>query len=820
MKTFRLKSVQFPFMLVSILFVTSCVSNSRQDQGDPWARAVEIVASIRPPEIPDREFRLSEFGGTGDGLTDNRPVFERAIAACREAGGGRLIVEPGDYLVDGPIHLTSHMELNLEEGARIVFGNEPEDYLPVVLTSWEGTRCYNYSPFIYVFEATDVAITGNGEIDGEGSSPWNGWKEWQGADQQMIRQMNNEAVPLEERIFGEGHYLRPHLIQFYDCDRILVEGVKITDSPFWCLHFIYSSDITVRGVSYDAHNLNNDGIDPESSENILIENVTFNNRDDNIAIKAGRDLEARTLAIPSRNIVVRDCRFRGHNAIAVGSEMSGGVHDVYVEDCSYAGKVMYGFYLKGNRDRGGEVRDIFARHLEFDTTRSAIIIDSNYKSEGSCCPPLFRNIHVEDVRASAATEQGIYLKGFSERPLDSVYLKDIEIGSARIALEVTETDHLFMENVVINGELQAVPVEETGWMKTVSPRTGREVWQVPGGDYPSVACYFEGQAFTDDESYLVYSSLRTGSWMLYRVDMETGIPEPLTFAERGINGDDYTMMPDGERVCYLDGWVLYANRVRTGEEEILFDYTGKIPAPPRFSGSFTNDGRYTVVFISDDTLKAIYRTDLESGEVREVMRRTEGKLSHPLLNPEDPEVITYVPGPDTQNDMTLPMEQRARTWKVDLRAGTDRQFLTVPYGYRATHESWSHDGARFFYFRKTRPGWSPVAICSIDKEGGDQRVHYENDTIKLGHGSTSRDGSWFIADCQEPGNNELVLVDLQGGEGTILSYPNSSVDEGHDAFAHVHPSFSPGGNYVVYTSDRSGTPQVYVVPVGDLTHRN
>jgi Tol biopolymer transport system component len=777
------------------------------------------VKAIRTPDIPDRIFWLSDYGASGDGVTDNRQAFERAVQACSEAGGGTLLVEPGDYLVNGPIHLKSHMELHLEEGARIMFGSDPADYLPVVLTSWEGTRCYNYSPFIYALQANDVAITGKGMIDGEGADPWNGWKALQRTDQQKLREMNNEDVPLQERIFGGGHFLRPHLIQFYDCERVLVEDVTITDSPFWCIHFIYSSHITARGITFDAHNLNNDGIDPESSEYVFIHDIVFNNRDDNIAIKAGRNLEARTLGIPSRNIVVRDCHFMGHNAIAVGSEMSGGVNDIYVEDCSYAGRVMYGFYLKGNRDRGGAVQHIYARNLEFDTTRSAIIIDSNYKNEGSCCPPLFKNIHIEGIRANVATEQGIYLKGFIERPLDSIFMRDVEILDARIPMEVTETDYLDLQNVVINGRLQETDMQEPGWIKTSSAETGREVWQITGGNYPSVACYFEGQAFTGDEKYVVYASMRTGKWMLHRMNLETGIEEPLTFAERDIMGDDYSMMPDGERVSYLDGWVLYATGVGNGVEEVLFDYTGMIPAPPRFTGSFTSDGRYTLVFISNDTLKAIYRTDLHTGEVLEVMRRTEGKISHPLINPEDPGVITYVPGPDTQNDMTLPMEERARTWKVDLDAGTDRQFLTVPYGYRATHESWAHDGVRFFFFRKTRPGWSPSAICSIDKDGGDFRVHYENDTIKLGHGTTSRDGRWFISDCQQPEVNELVLVNLSTGEGEVLCYPNSSVEGGHESHAHVHPSFSPGGNFVVYTSDQTGTPQVYVVPVKDITNR-
>jgi polygalacturonase len=444
--------------IISVLVVCAgvlihgCHPGSGQDLSGAWSRASEILGQIQAPDIPDTEFRLGDFGGVGNGIRDNRPAFDRAIEACVSAGGGTLVVGPGEYLVNGPIQLKSHMELRLEEGARLVFGNDPADYLPVVLTSWEGTRCYNYSPFIYALRATDFAITGKGEIDGSGSDPWNGWKDLQGPDQKLIRAMNNEGVPLEERVFGEGHYLRPHLVQFYQCDRVRVEDVKISDSPFWCLHFVYSRNITVRGVEYAAFNFNNDGIDPESSENILIENVTFNNRDDNIAIKAGRDLEARTLGIPSRNILVRNCRFRGHNALAVGSEMSGGVHDVYAEDCSFAGPVVYGFYLKGNRDRGGVVRDIYARNLEFDSTRATIIIDSDYKNEGSCCPPAFRNIHVEGVRSAYAGECGILLKGSPQMHLDSVFLSDVEILSAAVPVEITNTDFLYAEDVRINGD--------------------------------------------------------------------------------------------------------------------------------------------------------------------------------------------------------------------------------------------------------------------------------------------------------------------------------------------------------------------------------
>ena len=803
-----------------LVFLAGCMGSRQQPGEDPWMKADQIVAQIQQPEFPERDFALSEFGATGDGIFDNKPAFDEVIRACAEAGGGRIVVEPGTYLVNGPLHLKSNINLHLEKGAKLVFGSDPLFYLPEVLTSWEGTRCYNYSPFIYGFHVKNVALTGEGEIDGNGREPWNAWKELQDEDKALIRKMNNSATPLGQRNFGEGHFLRPHLIQFYESERILVENVKISNSPFWCLHFVFSRDITVRGLTFDAYNFNNDGIDPESSENILIEDVRFGNGDDNIAIKAGRDLEGRTLGRPSRNIVVRNCIFSGYNAIAVGSEMSGGVRDVYVEDCSYGGKVIYGFYLKGNRDRGGAVQDIYARNITFDTTRAAIIIDSDYKNQGSCCPPVFKNIFIENISANHASDYGIFLKGSPQVHLDSVFISDVRIGSATRAIEGSYTDFIRMENVLINGRSFDVDGGIPSLVRLKSPETGREVWQVTTDTAASVACYFERQAFTSDEKYVVYASRQSGRWRLCRTHLESGVARVITPGDRVVMDDDYTIMPDGERVCYLDGWKLYATHVEHMEEEVLFDYTGLLPDLPLYTGSFTNDGRYTLVYVRGDTLTAIYRTDLDSGEILEVHRQPGGKITHPLLNPEDPGVITYVPGPDTQNDMSLPMDERARSWKIDLKAGSDSQFLTVPYGFRATHESWSHDGERFFFFRKTRPGWSPVAICSQDKEGGDFRLHYQSEDIRLGHGTASRDGFWFVSDSQEPGKNELVLVNLESGEAEVLCWPNSSVTAGHDGQAHVHPSFSPGGNFISFTSDRTGTPQVYVVPVGDLTNPN
>jgi polygalacturonase len=230
-----------------------------------------------------------------------------------------------------------------------------------------------------------------------------------------------------------------------------VEGIKITDAPFWCLHTVYSKNITIRKVRYDAQNANNDGIDPESSENILIEDIEFNNHDDNIAIKAGRDREARTLARPSRNIVVRNCKFGGYNALAIGSEMSGGVNNIFVEDCSYGGEVIYGIYIKGNLDRGGEVRDVYVRNIEFDVTRSVIMIDSYYKMQGSCCPPSFRNIFIENVTGKSAIDEGISLSGSDNLHLDNIRIKNVAIGQAGKPIVIKNADNTFLEGILVDG---------------------------------------------------------------------------------------------------------------------------------------------------------------------------------------------------------------------------------------------------------------------------------------------------------------------------------------------------------------------------------
>jgi polygalacturonase len=441
-------SVSAFFLLISLGFF-SC--KWLETEKSNWDKVPLILERIAIPEIPDLTVSITDYISETSDTTDWKPFIDQAISDLKQKGGGKLNFPEGNYFIDGPIHLENNMNLHLEEGARLVFGSNPASYLPVVLTSWEGTQLHNYSPFIYARGKSNLAITGKGMIDGLADGVFNAWRPDQQPDQLLSRKMNNEAIPLDERIFGDGHYLRPHLVQFFECENILVEGVTILDSPFWCIHFIYSKNITVRDMQFNSPQMNNDGLDIESSEDVLIENVRFNNNDDNIAIKAGRDLEGRTLQRSSRNIVVRNCFFKGHNALAVGSEMSGGVENVFVENCSFDGEVRNGIYLKSNKDRGGKMSDIYIRNVVFGQVFNLIRIDSDYKGEGELYPPVFENVFIDNVTASEALDHGIYINGSEQQPVGRVELTNITIGGAKRPVIIQNAAEICMNNIRISG---------------------------------------------------------------------------------------------------------------------------------------------------------------------------------------------------------------------------------------------------------------------------------------------------------------------------------------------------------------------------------
>lgn len=439
-------------LLVTCLYSFACSSQVTTEQ-TRIAKRDAILKNIIPPSIPSNTILITKYGAKGDSLTNSKPAFDKALRLCKQKKGGKIVVPPGIYIINGPIHLADNTCIELQKGAKLVFSTNPDHYLPVVPTSWEGTFIYNYSPLIYAYKVNNVSIIGEGIIDGNGKEGFSQWYNLQKPAQQLSRKMNHEGTPVKERIFGKGHYLRPQLIQFYDCKNILIEGVTIANSPFWCVHFLQSKNITARKVKFDAFNKNNDGFDPEYSRNILIEDIDFNNADDNVAVKAGRDYEGRKTAMSSENIIVRNSRFKGLHGLVIGSEMSAGVRNVFVENCTYAGYCKRGIYLKSNPDRGGFIKDIYVNGVQFGDVEDAIFITSYYHGEGKGFETDIRNIFLENLRFRHASNAGLVIQGYPAKKVSDVYLTNIRIDSCSTALSLTNTQNIVFNDVIIGKEI-------------------------------------------------------------------------------------------------------------------------------------------------------------------------------------------------------------------------------------------------------------------------------------------------------------------------------------------------------------------------------
>ena len=440
-----------------LIFILISFSSFAQNTNFPSDSVNSIVRRIQMPQIPSYRILVTTLGAKGDSISDAKPAFDKAMLLCKKNNGGTIVVPKGVYTLNGPIHFVSNVNLLIEKDAKIRFSDNPKNYLPMVLTSWEGTMIYNYSPLLYAYNCTNIAISGDGTIDGEGSKVWNSFKAKEGADKKLTREMNHANVPMVERKFGDGHFLRPQLIQFFNCKNILVENIKIEDTPFWCLHLLKSQSITVRGLKYKAFNKNNDGIDPEYAKDVLIENITFDNADDNIAIKAGRDHEGRANSeTPSENIVIRNCNFKGLHGVVLGSEMSAGIKNIYIENNKTVGYLKRGIYFKTNADRGGFIKNIYVRNLQLDEVEDCIYITANYMGEGKDFPSEVAAIFFTNISCNKASESAIVIQGYEKKKVRNVFLDTIEVKSAKNGMSITNTEKVSINEVII-GEKATTP---------------------------------------------------------------------------------------------------------------------------------------------------------------------------------------------------------------------------------------------------------------------------------------------------------------------------------------------------------------------------
>lgn len=410
-----------------------------------------ILQKIDSPKIPDKKFVITDFGAR-DGVGDSRKAILNAIAAAVSVGGGKVIIPKGQWNSEGPIQLQSHIELHLEEGAHLLFGKEASKYLPAVFTRWEGAEIYGYSPLIYANKVTDVAITGKGVIDGNAESEFHAWVNKQAEDILSLRKMGFGGVALEKRVFAEGHFLRPPLIQIIHAERVLLENYTAKNSPFWVNHLIYTYHAQVRGIKVDSMFPNNDGIDLDSCHWVLVENNHFKTGDDSIVIKSGRDLDGRRVGRSSKNIVVRNNILDGEDGIGLGSEMSGGIENVYFTDNTYL-KGSSVFRLKANLDRGGEVKHIRIRNTRIGEAKYLFWFDLSYAAGylGGNFPAKYHDIVFENI--SAEKIETFFVGHAPEvQPLEDVLFHTIEVNKVDNFGNFDNLKNVEFSKIKINGQ--------------------------------------------------------------------------------------------------------------------------------------------------------------------------------------------------------------------------------------------------------------------------------------------------------------------------------------------------------------------------------
>ena len=450
-------------------------------QGWDEVKYNQIEQSIRMPKFAEKTFPITKFGAkTTHTAAQNQKAIQKAIDTCSKKGGGKVIIPAGEKFLTGAITLKDGVNLVVEEGATLEFAFQPELY-PIVETSWEGLECFNLSPCIYAFKAKDIAITGKGTIDGGGSNdtwwPWNGnprfgWKE--GMISQRIesrpRLLKNgeDGIPMynekgertPERVFGPQDGLRPQLVSFNKCDGILLEDVTLLRSPFWVIHPLHSTDITVRRVKMINDGPNGDGCDPECCDRVLIEDCYFNTGDDCIAIKSGRNRDGRERNMPSKNIIIRNCEMKnGHGGVVIGSEISGGCQNVYAHDCVMdSPELERVLRIKTNSCRGGIIENINMRNVKVGVCKESVLkINLDYEPKEICCRgyyPTVRNVYMENV-TSESSQYGVQIIGLEEDTLVyDITVKDCKFNGVKDGNFMSgKTRNVNFDNLFINGSL-------------------------------------------------------------------------------------------------------------------------------------------------------------------------------------------------------------------------------------------------------------------------------------------------------------------------------------------------------------------------------
>ena len=456
-------------------------------QGQGWSEQEyrQIEQSIRVPQFAQKDYVITKYGAkVTNNAAKNQKAIQKAIDKCSAKGGGRVIVPRGQRFLTAAIQLKNGVNLVIEEGSVLEFAFEPELY-PIVPTRWEGLDCWNLSPLIYAYQAKDIAVTGKGTIDGGGSRetwwPWVsaqkfGFKEgmpvhqWKDTSRPQLLRQAEDGVDMDQRRYGTQDGLRPQMINFNQCERILIEDVTLLRSPFWVIHPLLSTDITVRGVHIINEGPNGDGCDPESCDRVLIENCFFNTGDDCIAIKSGRNNDGREggqgryAGRPSKNIIIRNCKMEnGHGGVVIGSEISGGCQNVYAHDCEMDSPSLDRVLrIKTNSCRGGVIENINMRNITVGQCGEAVLkINTDYEPREVCCRgfyPTVRNVLMENITCRKS-KYGVMIVGYDDAKLSNT-INNITVRNCQFdgvyekpVKQIGKAENITYDNLLINGSL-------------------------------------------------------------------------------------------------------------------------------------------------------------------------------------------------------------------------------------------------------------------------------------------------------------------------------------------------------------------------------
>src|SRR5215472_7889202 len=405
----------------------------------PWPEAQSIVAETVIPEFPHSIFVVTDarYGAVGDGTADNTTAFARAVEDCSSSGGGHVVVPAGIYST-GAVRLRSNVDLHLEMGAVLRFNGDADRY-PLVLTRYEGIECVNHSPMVYAFGETNVGLTGSGVLDASATRTWN-----TGSDRDAILEpMVAEGLRPEQRIVPRRGPLRSAFVEPYDCTNVLIQGVTLRGSQFWQLHPTLCRNVTVDSVrTAGTTKPNTDGCNPESCDHVVIQACSFTANDDCIAIKSGRDADGRRVDAPCENVVITGCAVQGPaGGIAFGSEMTGGIRNVYVHNVTTFGRsVQHLFYAKSNTRRGGCAVGLHLDGVTADHTRGAwAFAQMDYDGQHGDFRPAFRDWTISNSTGDLVPLV-FQLSGRGDDPIRGLHVSDCNF--AHVLLPLNVYDHV------------------------------------------------------------------------------------------------------------------------------------------------------------------------------------------------------------------------------------------------------------------------------------------------------------------------------------------------------------------------------------------